>query len=72
MDAFTTIVAPVAMTSGTKNDKRKREEEQRKATVKKAKEKGFEEQFAAIYIPTAYGAEKAPPTYNRPVKKYYA
>ena len=72
MDAFTTIVAPVAMTAGTNNKRKEREVEYKRGAPRKEKEKDFEEQFAAVYIPTENIAVIPPPTYNRPIRKFYA
>lgn len=69
MDGFTSMVAPVMMTTLYHDEKEDRKKVELKTKAKKIKkEETFEAQFGAIYV---HEDEAAPITYGPPKKKTF-
>ena len=69
MDGFTSMVAPVMMTTLNRNDENEKKKIDQKSKEKKVKkEETFEEQFAAVYV---HSEDTQPITYAPPKKRTF-
>ena len=69
MDGFTSMVAPVMMTTLNRNDENEKKKIDQKSKEKKVKkEETFEEQFAAVYV---HSEDTHPITYAPPKKRTF-